>query len=225
MGRQGLNRPPQLRVAKGNTKCQSHQPQYVRAPAKRSSAKSALVQAVLAPLPHPGSAGTIPGRILPGGRAWGRAGPGTAARWEPGRRDDALSGTRGRWSHRSVKCQDAGGRPEGTLPGHCHHLIPGMSVRGSDQHFGGAQQCQGCGSARLEHRELLAAGIQDEEPLLPPAQPCLPGGCIQPWHGKDIHPPAPTGCESAVLSQGHRVQPYSCHFPPFPCPIPGTLGS
>lgn len=60
VGRQGLNRPPQPRVAKGNTKCQSHQPQYVRAPAKRSSAESALVQAVPAPLPRPGTAGTVP---------------------------------------------------------------------------------------------------------------------------------------------------------------------
>lgn len=129
MGRQGLNRPPQLHVAKGNTKCQSHQPQYVRAPAKRSSAKTALVQAVPAPLPRPGSAGTIPWqRPRPhparGARAGEGPGPGTGARWEPGRRDNARSGTWGRQSHPSVKCQDAGGRPEGTLPGHCHHLIP-----------------------------------------------------------------------------------------------------
>lgn len=52
VGREGLNRPPQPHVAKGNTKCQSHQPQYVRAPAERSSAKAALVQAVPAPLPR-----------------------------------------------------------------------------------------------------------------------------------------------------------------------------
>lgn len=37
MGRQGLNCPPHLRIAKGNTKCQSHQPQYVSTPAKRSA--------------------------------------------------------------------------------------------------------------------------------------------------------------------------------------------
>lgn len=55
------------------------------------------------------------------------------------------------------------------------------------QHFGGAQQCQCCGLRWLEHRELLAPGIQDEEPLLPPAQPCLRG---------HPEPAAPTGCES-----------------------------
>lgn len=37
MSRQGLNCPPHLHVAKGNTKCQSHQPQYVSTPAKRSA--------------------------------------------------------------------------------------------------------------------------------------------------------------------------------------------
>lgn len=43
------------------------------------------------------------------------------------------------------------------------------------------------------------------------------------WQG---HPelPAPTGCESPVLSQGHRVQPYSCHCPPSPCPAPRYSG-
>lgn len=66
-GRQGLKRPPQLRVAKGNTKCQSHQPQYVRAPAKRSSAKAALVQAVPAPLPR------VPPAPSAASREWGRA--------------------------------------------------------------------------------------------------------------------------------------------------------
>ena len=60
VSRQGLNCPPQLHVAKGNIKCQSHQPQYVRAPAKRSSAQTALVQPV--PAPHPGGAGSIPRR-------------------------------------------------------------------------------------------------------------------------------------------------------------------
>lgn len=137
VGRQGLNRPPQPRVAKGNTKCQSHQPQYVRAPAKRSSAESALVQAVPAPLPRPGTAGTVP-------CPRGREGKGSGARWEPGRRDDALSGTRGRWSHQSVKCQDVGERPEGTLPGHCHRLSPGArAVHARVQHFGGAQGAVG----------------------------------------------------------------------------------
>lgn len=81
MGRQGLNHPPQLPVAKGNIKCQSHQPQYVRAPAKRSSAQTTLVPAVPTPLPRPGGAGSIPhqplGRVLPmgsamRGRAWTR---------------------------------------------------------------------------------------------------------------------------------------------------------
>lgn len=79
VGRQGLNCPPQLHVAKGNIKCQSHQPQYVRAPAKRSSAEAALVQPVPAPLPpsrrcgQASPAGAL-GRILPAGSAvWGRA--------------------------------------------------------------------------------------------------------------------------------------------------------
>lgn len=55
-----------------------------------------------------------------------------------------------------------------------------------------------------EHRELLVPGIQDEEPLLPPAQPC-----VQPWHGRDIqsllHPRAVShGAESGA--QGAALQ-------------------
>lgn len=84
MGRQGLNRPPQLRVAKGNTKCQSHQPQYVRAPAKRSSAKTALVQAVPAPLPRPGSAAPSPASSL----GPSCPGPGVGKGLEPAPRPD-----------------------------------------------------------------------------------------------------------------------------------------
>lgn len=114
-GRQGLNHPPQLHVAKGNLKCQSHQPQYVRAPAKRSSAEAALVQPVPAPLPPSRRCGQHPPTVpsatsCPQAQPCGEGpGPGARARWEPGRRDNTPPGTRGRQSHQSVKCQDAGG--------------------------------------------------------------------------------------------------------------------
>lgn len=86
--RQGLKHPPQLHVAKGNLKCQSHQPQYVRAPAKRSSAEAALVQPVPAPLPPSRRC-----RLHPPSKPWATSclwaqpcgegpGPGARARWE-----------------------------------------------------------------------------------------------------------------------------------------------